>query len=126
MAAGTDSGSSMCAAETDSNGSFRGISMRKAFFEEVYSVVAQIPEGKVLSYGQVAALAGRPRNARMVGQAMWCAPEELALPCHRVVNSMGRVAPACPEHRQMLALEGVTFRRNGCVDMTKHGWKIDS
>ncbi len=97
----------------------------KQFFEDVYSIVAQIPEGKVLSYGQVAALTGRPRNARMVGQAMWSAPEKLALPCHRVVNSRGCTAPACPEHREMLEREGVTFRINGCVDMNKHTWTID-
>lgn len=97
----------------------------KEFFGEVYSIVAQIPEGKVLSYGHIARLMGRPRNARMVGVAMWCAPEELSLPCHRVVNSQGRTAPACPEHRELLAREGVTFRRNGCVDMGRHGWVLE-
>ncbi len=95
-----------------------------SFFEEVYSIVAQIPEGKVLSYGQIAKLMGHPNSSRMVGQAMWGAPERLALPCHRVVNSQGRIAPACPEHREMLAAEGVTFRRNGCVDMAKHSYQL--
>lgn len=95
------------------------------FFEEIYSVVAQIPPGKVLSYGQVAALAGRPQNARMAGQAMWTA-DGRGLPCHRVVNSAGRTAQSWPKQRGLLEDEGVTFRRNGCVDMKRHAWKIDT
>lgn len=95
------------------------------FFEEVYSIVEQIPEGKVLSYGGIAALMGRPRNARMVGQAMWSAAGR-GLPCHRVVNSAGRTAPGWPEQRALLEAEGVAFRRGGCVDMKKHTWKPET
>lgn len=94
------------------------------FFEEVYSVVEQIPPGKVLSYGGVAAMMGRPRNSRMVGQAMWSAPGGRDIPCHRVVNSQGRTAPNWPEQKGLLEIEGVTFTRNGNVDMKKHKWEI--
>lgn len=97
---------------------------RQAFFEEVWSIVALIPEGSVLSYGQVAKLTGRPRNARMVGQALWSSPKELMLPCHRVVNSSGRTAPHWPQQRGLLQEEGVVFRSNGSVEMKLHTWDI--
>lgn len=93
------------------------------FDEEVYSVVAMIPPGKVLSYGRIAELMGMPLNSRRVGAAMRGAPAEL--PCHRVVNSQGRTAPGCPSHIEMLAEEGVAFRRNGCVNMARHAWKVE-
>lgn len=92
------------------------------FFIEVYSVVAAIPYGKVLTYGGIARLIGRPQNSRMVGQAMWSAPEGLKLPCHRVVNSSGRAAPHWPQQRGLLEGEGIVFKPNGCVDMKKYLW----
>lgn len=95
------------------------------FFDEVYEIVAQIPYGKVMSYGGIAKLLGKPGCARRVGQAMWSAPKELSLPCHRVVNSVGRTAPNWSQHRQLLENEGVVFRGNGCVDMKKCEWKIE-
>ena len=58
-----------------------------SFRNEVYSVVASIPSGRVLTYGQIAYLVGRPQCSRMVGQAMHNASEERNLPCHRVVNT---------------------------------------
>ena len=61
-----------------------------AFQQEVYNVVAAIPSGKVVTYGQVAFLIGRPQCSRMVGHVMHDVPSELHLPCHRVVNSQGR------------------------------------
>lgn len=61
----------------------------RAFDDEVYAVVAQIPAGKIVSYKQIARLIGMPDHARRVGRAMASAPAEL--PCHRVVNSAGQV-----------------------------------
>ena len=55
-----------------------------AFRQDVYSIVAAIPRGKVMSYGQIAELIGRPQNARLVGNVLRGATTELALPCHRV------------------------------------------
>lgn len=71
---------------------------KTSFGEEVYSVVASIPPGRVLTYGQIAYLIGKPQCSRMVGQAMHNAPEEQNLPCHRVVNSQGRLAPFWPNN----------------------------
>lgn len=95
------------------------------FFEEVYSIVCLIPEGKVLSYGAVAAMMGRPGNSRMVGQAMWGAPQGRGIPCHRVVNSQGRTAPGWPEQRELLEKEGVIFTRGGHVNMARYAWTIN-
>lgn len=96
-----------------------------SFFQEVYAIVKEIPRGKVTTYGQIAELIGKPGHARMVGYAMCHAPEELNLPCHRVVSSKGRLAPSWLEQRKRLEAEGVCFKRNGCVDMGKSVWRLD-
>ena len=62
-------------------------------FEKIYEVVKSIPEGKVATYGQVALLAGNPRWARVVGYALHVNPYPGIIPCHRVVNREGGVAP---------------------------------
>jgi methylated-DNA-protein-cysteine methyltransferase related protein len=97
------------------------------FFSKVYDIVAQIPRGKVATYGQIAAMAGNPRAARMVGEAMRKTPEYLDIPCHRVVNQAGGMSPAYAfggAGRQRMAIEagGVDFRENGCIDMDKCVW----
>lgn len=94
------------------------------FRQEVYSVVAAIPCGRVLTYAQVACLAGSPRHARMVGRIMHDIAADLHLPCHRVVNSLGRTAPFWAEQRQLLEAEGVSFKKNGCVDLKKCQWRF--
>ena len=96
--------------------------MKADFYTEVYNIVKQIPEGNVVTYGQLAELARRPQCSRMVGQAMFNAPRELNLPCHRVVNSQGRLAPNWTEQRELLEKEGIAFKKNGCVDLKKHIW----
>ena len=63
----------------------------EGFFERVYEVVEQIPEGMVATYGQVALLAGRPRSARYVGYALHSNPRPGQIPCHRVVFADGRI-----------------------------------
>ena len=66
---------------------------KDTFQQEVYNVVAAIPPGRVVTYGQIAYLVGRPQCSRMVGHAMHDVPDGMCLPCHRVVNSQGRLAP---------------------------------
>lgn len=61
-------------------------------YERIWKVVADIPVGNVLSYGEVARRAGLPRRARLVGQALGAAPKALKLPWHRVILSSGRIA----------------------------------
>jgi len=90
---------------------------------EILSVVEEIPEGCVASYGQIARLIGRDRISRLVGKVLSMAQFYGNYPCHRVVNHAGRLAPHFPEQRERLAEEGVTFRENGNVDMQKHRWQ---
>lgn len=90
--------------------------------QAVKEIVAAIPEGMVATYGDVAALAGEPTHARQVGKILGAIGMESEIPCHRVVNSEGRPAPHWLEQRLLLRREGVTFRRNGNVDMKRHRW----
>ena len=89
---------------------------------EILAVVEEIPEGKVASYGQIAALIGREKNSRLVGKVLSMAEFYGDYPCHRVVNHAGRTAPGGQEQRRLLEAEGVEFRENGCVDMKKYRW----
>src|SRR5579872_2129031 len=93
---------------------WRSISMRRAdedFKQRVYEIVRQIPKGRVMSYGQIAALVGNPQAARIVGGvAHWGDPD---LPWQRVVMKDGSLAPGYPGgtagHAAALAAEGVNF-----------------
>ena len=87
------------------------------FFQQVYAIVAQIPEGRVMSYGQIAHALGRPRAAREVGWAMRHCPE--GLPWQRVVMANGAIAGGeyAALRRQLLEDEGVAFLDDGRVDM---------
>ncbi|WP_347103176.1 MGMT family protein [Streptococcus anginosus] len=90
---------------------------------QILSVVSCVPLGSVATYGQIAQLIGRERNARLVGRVLSQAGLYGKYPCHRVVNSAGRLAPAWEEQRHLLWAEGVTFKTNGCVDLKKHQWR---
>ena len=96
----------------------------KSFSDKVYEAVMRIPRGKVATYGQVASAAGSGGAARAVGNALHKNPAFGTIPCHRVVNHMGRLAPHFPEQRERLLAEGVAFRENGCVDMKRFQWEL--
>ena len=96
--------------------------MEERLIYEILSVVAEIPPGRVASYGQISRLIGREKNARLVGKALSVAGAYGDYPCHRVVNHAGRLAPHFRDQRERLLREGVCFRENGCVDMKKHQW----
>jgi methylated-DNA-protein-cysteine methyltransferase-like protein len=95
----------------------------RLYFDTINAVVRQIPRGSVMSYGQVASLAGC--TARVAGWAMANVSED-DVPWHRVVGSdgylrIGRRSVALKELQQrLLREEGVTFRTDNCVDMAKH------
>ncbi len=95
----------------------------RQFRDAVFDIVAQIPCGKVTTYGHIAAVAGWPDHARMVGRTLHYTPGAERLPCHRVVNKAGRTAPGWLQHRTLLETEGVSFLANGHVDMKQHLWK---
>ena len=92
------------------------------FFERVYDAVNQIPKGKVATYGQIAAVAGSPRAARQVGYALHVNPRPGIIPCHRVVNRFGGLAPAFAFGGQevqaaLLRQEGVQVEESFTVDL---------
>ena len=96
-------------------------------YERIYAVVEAIPEGRVATYGQVAALAGLPRHARQVGYAMHSLPEGRDLPWQRVINGKGEVSPRAEPgrdglQRAMLEDEGVEFDARGRVDLDRFRW----
>lgn len=92
----------------------------------VYLIMAQIPEGKVITYGELAARAGLGRAARWVGRLMSQLPDDTSLPWHRVIAAGGRLSlpagsVAGHEQRTRLRAEGLTII-NDRVDMRRHGW----
>lgn len=99
-----------------------------SFYQRVYREVQRIPWGKVATYGQIALLAGSPRASRVVGYALHVNPSPgEAIPCHRVVNRFGGLAPAFAfggedRQRALLESEGVSFNREGLVDLARFQW----
>ena len=92
------------------------------FFEQVYAVVARIPPGKVMTYGQISDVLNNICSARYVGYAMSGAPAHMNLPCHRVVNRLGEMAGGdhfggAENQRRMLEEEGVTFTPKSRIDL---------
>src|SRR5476651_1006403 len=93
----------------------------------LYLTLAQVPEGKVVSYGQLAELAGLGRAARWVGRTLSQLPDGTSLPWHRVLGAGGRVSlpvgsVSGDEQRARLRAEGVTVQNNR-VNMQRHGWR---
>lgn len=104
--------------------------MRQSFSEQVYQVVRQIPKGKVVTYGEIATQLGKPEAARAVGNALHHNPDSENIPCHRVVNQEGRIAPnfgggGWREQKKKLKLEGVKFKDERHIDLKKHKWNLE-
>jgi len=98
------------------------------FAEKVYALVAKIPEGRLMAYGQIAALCGKPRGAWEVGQIAHFGPADL--PWQRVVNKQGGLAVGWPRggrdaHKAILEAEGVAVNINFIVDITSLQWWPD-
>jgi methylated-DNA-protein-cysteine methyltransferase-like protein len=94
--------------------------------DAILDVVRRIPHGRVTTYGIVAARAGLPRRARLVGKVLSALPEDSPLPWHRVVAAGGRIAfpegsPARARQVDRLADEGVDAGR-ARIDLARYGW----
>ncbi|GGA39036.1 MGMT family protein [Psychrobacillus lasiicapitis] len=93
------------------------------FTERVMEIIQAIPQGKVMTYGQIAKEAGSPRGARQVVRILHTMSAKHNLPWHRVINIKGEIAIPDEEtaysQRTMLEAEGVFFRSNGLVDLKK-------
>jgi methylated-DNA-protein-cysteine methyltransferase-like protein len=102
------------------------LSQAAAAREAILAVVAAIPKGKVASYGQVAAIAGLPRRARLVGRVLSRLPPDSTIPWQRVVNARGEISLA--EHdggkarqRRLLEGEGIVFNASGRIPLRRFG-----
>ena len=98
----------------------------KNTFEKIYEVVKQIPKGNVATYGQVAALAGNRRWARVVGYALHANPSPDEIPCYRLVNREGRLSEAFAfggrnRQQDLLEQDGIEVV-DGKVDLKKVQW----
>ena len=98
------------------------------FFERVYQIVQQIPEGKVTSYGAIAKALGATRSARMVGWAMNASHNLENVPAHRVVNRKGLLTgkhhfEGTNLMQQLLENEGIKVVNNQIIDYEKHFWE---
>lgn len=81
----------------------------------LYTVLARVPAGRVVTYGQLATLAGRPGAARWVGSQLRALPSDTQLPWHRVVAASGKLSlpagsSAAIGQRTKLETEGIVFR----------------
>ncbi len=96
-------------------------------YDKIYRAVQRIPKGRVATYGQVATMAGNGNAARAVGNALHVNPAPGVIPCHRVVNAKGRLAPGFAfggedEQRRLLEAEGVEVTDNR-VDLKKYQFR---
>ena len=103
------------------------MSRRSSAYNSIYDVVRAIPEGRVATYGQVAALAGLPGHARQVGYALHALDDD-DVPWQRVVNARGEISPRSdpgsePLQRVMLEDEGVTFDARGRIPLSRFRWE---
>lgn len=102
-----------------------------SYYDEVYAIVKQIPKGKVATYGQIAWLTGSPKASRAVGYALHFNPQPGVIPCHRVVNRFGGLAPAfafggIDVQKELLEKENVLIGEDYLVDLKQYQWKPEN
>ena len=100
------------------------------YFESVYEVVKQIPEGRVATYGDIARALGNARMSRQVGWALHSNPTPIVVPCHRVVNRRGELSSAFAfggtnVQRELLVNEGVEVDEDNIVDLQTYRHKFN-
>jgi len=94
--------------------------------DKVYEFVKNIPEGRVATYGQIAAYLGNMNLSRVVGNILHNNPDPAHIPCHRVVNAKGEVAEnyafgGAKGQQERMEKEGIVFESNGRVSLKKYG-----
>ncbi len=101
-------------------------------YQQIYQVVRQIPYGQVATYGQIAELAGLPRQARLVGYALFRATDNtLEVPWHRVINAKGEISMSPFREgmdyvqRSLLEAEGIEFDSHDKLNLTRYRWQPD-
>ncbi len=100
--------------------------MVTGFHQRVIELIRKIPEGRVATYGQIAALAGHPRAARQVVMILHSSSRKEHLPWHRVVNQQRRISlkpgSGYEIQKALLEKEGITFDSSGTIDFDRHLW----
>ena len=99
-----------------------------SFYDKVYEQVVKIPAGKVATYGQIAVMCGSPKASRAVGYALHFNPKPGIIPCHRIVNRFGGLAPAfafggIDVQAHLLRKAGVEVDENFTVDLEKYRYR---
>ena len=94
----------------------------KRLILQILSIVEQIPVGEVATYGQIASLVGRPKNARLVGKILSQVELFGDYPCHRVVNASGRLVPGWLEQKELLETEGILFKSPTNISLREYQW----
>jgi len=97
-------------------------------YHQIYKIIQKIPKGSIATYGQIAELAGFPRQARMVGYALHALPSGSNIPWHRVINAQGKISQHadqmfCQIQRQLLESEGVVFDERECIQLMDFQWQ---
>ena len=98
----------------------------KGLHRRIHDVVARIPRGRIATYGQIARLAGLPRQARLVGYALHALPARTAVPWQRVVNAKGEISIRSgheTNQRRLLESEGVSFDSRGRIALASFQWR---
>ncbi len=96
-------------------------------FDKIYDLVVKIPKGKVTTYGAISKIIGY--DPRVVGYALHANKDPKNIPCHRVINSKGKISSGYafggPDKQQkILEKEGIIFSRDKTVDLKKFGYLI--
>ncbi len=101
-----------------------------SIYDRIYTIVCQIPVGKVATYGQIADLTGLHGKARLVGYALFqVAPDSQAIPWHRVINAKGEISHSSLRkgsdylQKHLLEAEGIKFDEKGKVNLLQDRWQ---
>ena len=104
--------------------------MPSDFTQIIINIIKKIPEGKVLTYGFIAKLAGNPRAARQVSWILHSSSKKYNLPWHRVISSKGKISlktiEDCEYQKNLLEQEGIKVSDGYNLDLKKYLWKINS
>jgi methylated-DNA-protein-cysteine methyltransferase related protein len=99
--------------------------MMQPFTEEAIKIMKNIPNGKIMTYGQIARLAGSPRGARQVVRILHSLSQKYNLPWHRVINSKGEVSFKSEEQIFLLKSEGIEVSKDGFINLEKYLYQPD-
>ena len=100
-----------------------------SFHDTVVYIIKHIPEGRVMTYGKIAAVAGNNRGSRQVARILHSSSRKHELPWHRVINSAGKISlpnPKAKQHqRELLEAEGIHFSPAGIVSLKNYLWPVE-